>query len=357
MNRRSLLVVVAIAVISVGLAIIGQNRSMPDANTGDLLLPGLLDSLNEVERLVVNRAGSETVATLIKDGAGWTVAEKGGYAADVTKIRQALVALAEARILEEKTSDANFYSRLGVEAIDVETASGTAISIDVGGAPSRALILGDAVNNSHRYVRRTDEARSFLIDRNPEIPRNTAQWLIPDIVDVRGARVQRVTITHPDGEQLSISKATPGEANFSVPALPEGRELLYPGVANLIGNGLRELKLDDVARDEATEAEEPVTVTEFYTFDGLVVTLTGRMGDGGKNWLTIAARFDSEQAAEFASVSGGELAAAGGDRQSIDPRNEAEAINATVAGWRYSIPAHQFEQLTRRTSELLRPPE
>lgn len=356
MNRRSLSIVVVIAAVCVGLAIIGQNRSALDTNTGAMLLPGLMNSLNDVERIVVSRAGSETVATLTRNDTGWAVVEKDGYPADVSKIRSALVALAEARILEEKTADEAFYSRLGVESIDLESASGTAITIDATGAPSRVLILGDTVNDSHRYARRGDEPRSFLIDRNPEIFRSATQWLIPDIVDVRGTRVQRVTITHPDDERLVISKASPDQANFAVADVPEGRELLYPGVANLIGNGLRELQLDDVAKDEPTAAD-PV-VAEFHTFDGLVVTMSGRTGADGKSWLTFAARFDSQQAVEFASapVEDDPAATDNGDPRP-DPRADAQAINARVAGWRYSIPAHQFEQLTRRQADLLRPPD
>jgi hypothetical protein len=359
MNRRSLLVVAAIAVVAVLLAIVGRRQSTPETDAGALLLAGLTESLNDVERVVISKAQGEIVATLVRGSAGWSVAEKDDYSADVVKIRQALVALGEARIVEEKTADPAFYDRLGVESVELRTASGTAVAIDAAEAEFPVLILGDEANSGSRYARRADEARSFLVDRNPDVPRSTAQWLIPDIVDVRGTRVQSVTIAHADGERLAISKGDETEANFSVADIPEGRELSYPGVANVIGNALRELKLDDVAGVAGT-AGEPAVVTELSTFDGLVVTMTGTM-IGDEAWVTFAASAAPQPAVETvpaeAQVEAEAQDAAASAAEPPDPAAEAEAINARVGGWRYRIPEYQYDQLTRRLADLLRAPD
>ena len=251
MNRRSVLIIAAIAIVAVLLAVLGRDRSTSRSPQGAELLPGLTAALNDIEQVEISKAGNETVATLRRGADGWSVDEKDGYPADIAKIRQALVALGKARIVEEKTADPEFYSRLGVEPIDLDTASGVAVAIDPANAKFPVIILGEVSGTSGRFVRRADEAQSFLIDENPDVPRNTAQWLVPDIVDVRGARIEHVTIEHADGERIEISKADPEQANFTVESIPEGRELLYPGVANVIGNALRELKLDDVARDDS----------------------------------------------------------------------------------------------------------
>jgi hypothetical protein len=350
MNARSLLVVAAVAVVSIVLAIVGQRQSTDETTAGSLLLPGLTESLNDVARVVVTGAGAKTVATLVRTETGWSVAEKDGYPADIAKIRQTLVSLGEARLVEEKTSNPAFHARLGVEAIEAVTAGGVAIAIE---APANfpVLILGDEPNSASRYVRRATEETSFLIDRNPDVPRTAVQWLVPDIMDVRGARLQNVTIAHQDGERLVISKASADESNFAVADVPEGRELLYPGAANVIGNALRELKLDDVAR-EGTDATEPAAVTEFRTFDGLVVTVTGTPHEDA-TWLTFAARTDPELTATLPPSP----EAAADAAEAPDVSAEAASINARVAGWRYRIPAHQYDQLTRRLADLLKAPE
>jgi hypothetical protein len=368
MTRRAALIVAGLAVLAIALAYVGQRQSIPQTETGALLLPGLAEALNAIERVTITGARAETIATLVREDTGWSVAEKAGYAADIAKIRQALVALSEARIVEEKTSNPAFHARLGVEAIEGETATGVAVAI---AAPTAfpVLILGDAPNSAGRYARRAEEQASFLIDRNPEVPTSTTQWLATEIVDVPSASVASVTITHSDGEVITISKADAGQTNFTVTGIPEGRELSYPTVANVIGNALRELKLDDVA---PAEPPLPTTITEFRTFDSLVVTAASTP-DGENHWLTFSARV--EQPGETPAVTGAapepaespeEPAVGGPDAvaseapgaaSALDPRARADAINARVAGWRYRVPEYQHGQLTRRWTDLLKAPE
>jgi phage baseplate assembly protein gpV len=367
MTRRAALIVAGLAVIAIVLALVGQRQNRPDTFTGTLLVPGLAEALNDIERVTVTGARAETIATLVRGEAGWSVVEKAGYAADLAKIRQALVGLSEARIVEEKTSNPDFHARLGVEAVEAEGATGVAIAIE---APTEfpVLILGDEPNSASRYARRAAEQASFLIDRNPEIPSTTTQWLETEIVDVPSASVESVTIKHSDGDEIAISKASAAESNFTVAGIPEGRELSYPTVANVIGNALRELKLDDVA--PAVDAAVPSVVTEFRTFDGLVVTVTSTL-DGEMPWLAFAARAetsvspgaaDAEEpgaAADEASEAATESApgAAPSDTAAPDPVAAAEAINARDGGWRYRIPEYQHGQLTRRWADLLKAAE
>jgi hypothetical protein len=372
MTRRATLIVAGLALIAIVLALVGQRQNRPDTSTGTLLMPGLAESLNDIERVTVTGARAETIATLVRGAVGWSVAEKAGYAADLAKIRQALVSLSEARIVEEKTSNPALHARLGVEAIEAEGATGVAIAIE---APTEfpILILGDAPNSASRYVRRSAEQESFLIDRNPEIPSTTAQWLAAEIVDVPSTSVQSVTIKHTDGDEIALSKASADETNFTVAGIPEGRELSYPTVANVIGNALRELKLDDVA--PATNGAVPSTVTEFMTFDGLVVTVTSTL-DGDVPWLTFVARAETSVAPAPADAAAapepGEAAASDepsdaatesapgavpSDAAAPGPETAAEAINARVGGWRYRIPEYQHGQLTRRWADLLKAPE
>lgn len=370
MSRRSVLVVAVIAVVAVLLAVVGRDRPSSPSTTDAELVPGLMAALNDVEQVTITTAGPETVATLDREADGWAVAEKDDYPADIAKLRQALLALAQARIVEEKTADPKFYSRLGVDSMSSDTAAGVAVAIDPGTGRFPTVILGEASGTSGRFVRRADEARSYLIDKNPDIPQTAAQWVVPDIIDVRGARVERVTIEHADGERVEIWKTDPDQSNFTVESVPEGRELSYPGVANVIGNALRELKLEDVARTDAAgnAGATPDAVTEFRTFDGLVVTVTGtKRGDEG--WITLvasaepggagSAEADDEAATvpEAGDASADDASAtteAGDARPAADPAGEAAAINARVGGWRYRIAAHQYDQITRRLSDLLK---
>lgn len=366
MNKRALVILAALAAVFVVLALVGQNRAPSPSLSGSALLPGLDAALNDIDEITLVRAGNETIASIRRSGQGWTVLEKGGYPADIARIRDALLALSEARIVEEKTANLDFYDRLGVEAVESESSAGTAVTIRHGEEAFPTVILGEVEGTSQRYARRADEARSLLIDRDPELPRSAPQWLQTGILDLGSDRVREVAIEHADGETVRIYKDEAGQTNYSVDAMPEGRELQYAGIANVTGNVLRDLALEDVER-AADDASEPSVTTRFRTFDGLLVTARG-YERGDENWLEFEASVDREPAAEqgvesapgdaaetadalVEATDGGESAVP--DNAGADSAAEAMAINATVAGWRYRIPSYKYEQMTRRMEDLL----
>ena len=379
MSRNALIALAVALVVLGGLAFLGQRERSTAPTAGGPILPGLQAALNDVEQIKVTKAGGETVATIEKHADGWTVAEKGGYAADVTKLRQNLRALGEAKILETKTANPAFYDKLGVQDIAGDKATGLAVAISVPGKDFGTLILGDAKGSKQRYARRANDAQSYLIDRDPSFPKTAAQWLDPVILDVRGNRVREVTIKHPDGEVVTISKLNPDEMNFDVALIPRGRELLYPGVANVIGNALRELNLEDVEKADGTMPDKPVQV-EFRTFDGLIVRAIGaKRGDDA--WVSFTASVDADQVAKNQAAAKASTPAATGGADSAktdaakagdkaapsdgaakpaeaapaDPTAEAQRINAHVMAWRYKLATFQYDQMTRRMADLLKP--
>lgn len=355
MSKRTVAILAAALVVLFALVMVGQRSgTSPAAGTGAALVPDLTAALGDIERVTVVKANGETVATLEKRPESWVVADKNGYRADAAKLRQALTALAEARILELKTANAELYGRLGVEDVTAADAAGISIALTAPGRELPAIILGNAEGSRYRYARRAGEAQSFLVDRNPDVPRAAAQWVESQIVDVRGERVREVTITHADGEVVRISKASSELANFDVAGVPEGRELSYPGVANVVGNALRELNLEDV-EPAASAAPEQTAVVEYRTFDGLVVRVTGFERDD-ESWIALEASVDEAQAAAAQTPPAPAADGAPAATPAADPSAEAARINARVGGWRYKIASFQYDQMTRRMADLLKPP-
>ncbi len=364
MSRRNVLILLATVVVLVALVLFGQRSG--NRGSGKLFAPSLEAALNDIERVTITKANNETVVALERKPGGWVATNKSGYPADVGKLRQGLRALAEAKILEQKTANPDLYSHLGVEDISGDKAAGIAIALTANGTELPVLILGNPDGSKHRYVRRAGETQSYLIDKNPEFARGVGQWLDAQIADVRGDRIAQVTITQPDGPVVRISKPNKDAANFDVADVPKGRELLYPGVANVIGTSLRELNLEDVEPAAASPPAKP-TVVEFHTFDGLVVRVEGeRRGDA--SWIGLMASVDAAQATRAAAATTPAPPAQGAGAPADepkpvappvaapDPAAEAERINAKVGPWRYKIATFQYDQMTRRLTDLLKPP-
>src|SRR5690606_37897630 len=243
----------------------------PQTQVDALFLPELQAALDDVDRIEVVGAGDDTVATLERRPESWVVAEKAGYPADIAKIRGALLALSEARIVEQKTANPTYYDRLGVEPVESEDASGIQLTAYAGDTVRASVVVGTSDAANLQYVRQRDADTSYLVDREIDLPRDAIGWIDPAILDVASDRIASVTIEHPDGEVVRISKEDREQTNFTVENVPDGRELSYPGVANVLANTLRDLRLDDVAPADGDPAAD-VTRTTFRTFDGLIVT-------------------------------------------------------------------------------------
>lgn len=344
MSNRAVAVLVGVAVVLVLLAFFG-NRGPDSAGTeaGRLFLPGLEATLNDTERVTLTKAGNEIVATLQRVDDGWVVAERDNYPADFEKIRASLRTLAEAEILEAKTSNSQRYDRLGVEDVESATAGGVAVTLHGAGDPV-TIVVGNA-DGDYRYVRRAADATSYLIDRDPEIGTTTADWLDTEIVNISGDRIREVTVSHPDGENVRVTKAEPNQANFSVEAVPEDRELLYESVANVMGNVLESLRMEDVARGGGGEDG---TRVEFRTFDGLVIAVSAFQRDD-ESWVSFQASHDPSGQPPQPADSQNEPEEQG----AADVEREAADINRRLGGWQYKIPTFKYEQMTRRMDDLL----
>ena len=337
MTPRTVTVLAAALVVLGAVALLAQYDPQPPAPGGGLLLPDLGEDLDRISQVSVVGAGSEPVATLVRGADGsWSVAEKDGYAADMEKVRQTLISLAEARIVEPKTANPDFYDRLGVE--DVEDAAAGGVAVMLAGADTPVnVIVGNTEGASQVYIRGADQAQSFLVDRNPDVGNETTDWLTTEILAIPGTRVARVAVTHPDGEVVTVSKADSEQSNFDVEEIPPGREVQYASVANVMGNVLSNLNLQDVEPRSATD--EPVTVTEFVTFDGLVITAESVERED-EPWIAFRAEYRAP--AEESEADGADVAA------------EALDLDQRLSPWRFRIASYQFDQMTRRLDDLLR---
>lgn len=340
MNRRTLVVLVAaLAFLAVVAAIVLRGAQTGNRDQG-LLVPGLKEQLNGIQRIVVLGPGNAPIATLERGAKNWTVVERSNYAADVGRIRRNLLALAEARIVEEKTSNPEFYDRLGVQDVSAATAKGMLLTLTSGEKPVSVIIgLAPSGSTTQTYARRAGEPMSWLVTGQFDLGKTGGEWLDRSITDIPAGRIQSVTITHPGLTPLRIlrkpqaekSAAIEGMVEFDVADVPTARELSYPGIANGVAGVLAELQLDDAQTREVlgTDPGKPV-VARFVTTDGLVVeTSAWRLPDGTR--FTFIASGDGDAA------------------------KEAAAINARLGGWVYTLPSYKAEQLTRRLQELLAP--
>jgi hypothetical protein len=337
MSSRSvkILAIVVIVLFGVLYALNTTDRGPLPPTDNDLIVPGLKDRLNEIDSVSITSADARI--SIVKDGDAWVAPEKDGYPAQVATLRQVLLAIADARKIEAKTSNPELYDRLGVQHPGEVGGSGTLVSAS-GGDFAFALILGDVAQGDYRYARQPDETGSWLIDKNPPVPDELNEWLLPGIINLDASRVQSVIIRHADDETIEIRKESADATAFDVEGIPPGRELSYPTIANGIAGALANLTLDDVM--PVPEAGmNALTTTTFTTFDGLqVIVNTGSFDE--QTWMS----FEASAVNALSTV----------DASQADAEDEAATINARTGGWLYRVAEYKSDQIGRRWEDLLK---
>lgn len=169
MNKRSFKI---LATVSIALMLILFALQLDDddlSTSGDLLIPELKSAINDINSVIVTRPGDDSTTIIEKREDKWVIASRNDYSADVGKLRELLLALADARIVERKTSNPDLHDQLGLRDPEIEGSKGTRLEL-TGADFTYKLIVGNAAQGGFRYVRIDEDPQSWLIDRNPVIP-------------------------------------------------------------------------------------------------------------------------------------------------------------------------------------------
>lgn len=373
MNTKSILVAALLAVVLVIAGFIA-NRSAESAGAapetaGDPMLPELYDQLNDVVMITVRTTDAEL--NFAQQGDDWVFVEREGYPIQPDNVRAALVAMAELKLVEAKTTNASKFEQLGVQPVGgapaAEYQSKEITLQNAAGETLAALLIGKPRSGGSGrtfYARQPSSSQSWLVEgKQPSLPQTGDEWLDKKVVEINRTEVKAARITHADGEVLTVSKAS-ADANFKPHDIPEGRELTYDAVAGTVSGALQFVNFEDVQRAEAFEEPgTPISVTEVWTNDGMRVTAELWEIDGAP-FARFAAAYDLEGAPEQVPL--GPLAmeeepGPGQAKVEVTPRPrdaveaEVAALNARVSKWVYKLPTYTKSNLTKRMDALLKP--
>jgi Domain of unknown function (DUF4340) len=290
--------VLALAVVA-GALFVSSQRQMPRATlVGERVVPGLAESVNEVNEIRIAR-GDGTVTTLRREDSGeWQVQER-RYRADVAKLRRLLLDSAALAVVEEKTREAANYAALGVDEPDHPSATGTLLEIK-GAQQSVRLIVGRNSGMKSSFVRLSGSQGSALATPQLVLDAQPSAWLDHQLFDLPPERVKSVT-------------RTPVLAAAKNPALAPPD----PAFAAFAFDDLR-----SVAVAAPPGAAPPQLDIE--TKDGMVVTLSGER-DQDKRYIAVTAR----------ALEGAEPKV----------HREASELAARAAGVQFELPVYRYDSL------------
>jgi hypothetical protein len=404
MNTKTLYALIGAALLALVTAFFINSSKKPQSDTAaqaQRVLPELHGHVNDVSTITLTGADNKVLVTLKRAADGWTVAEKANYPADMAKIREFLLKLDQATLIEQKTSNEKRYAELGVDDVSGKDAKGVLVDI-AGLTQPLKLLIGNfnGAGGGGTFVRRAGDPQSWLANGNLTVAKNIADWEKRDLTDIASTRLKAVTLTNPEGKTLKVYKDQRGDANFKVADVPAGREVSSEFAANSLGSVLSNLRADDAFPAKDVVPPEKVHKAQYAAFDGLVLDVTGWDKDG-KDYAQFVARLDATTAnadidkeqvkaradydaavvaagkkvADEKSTTGKEADAnaaaatevpkplavsdAAKDRQDkLDALNkEIEALNKTFAGWTFAMPSYKFADMSKSMDDMLKPLE
>lgn len=342
MNNKTLAILALISGALIVAAVVTQQQ--PDngtqASEESYLFPALSADLEAASKLEMYRSSSEQPAlSFSKQGDQWIV-DSIGYPMNFEMIRSLLRTLAQAKLNEKMTANPAHYHRLGVRDVsDPESVARVLRISDQAGNSLGGLVMGITVargGSPNTYVRREGEAQSWLIGGVVEMTPEPEKWLDVEITDIPVADIKQAEVVNADGEYLKVSKETPEQVVFTIEGLPEGEELIYPGVASSVAEALSNFDLENVQ-----------TANSFTFTDGAIVRGEYQLFNG----IVISVRSERRETNYYAQL----LVEYSGDDPAV--AKQASSLQARVDGWVYKILPHKFKMLSKRMRDLLAEPE
>ena len=349
MTPRFLSTLAAASLIAVAAAgyVVSQESGFQTATVNSKVFPDLRDKLNDVTQLKMVNANRQM--TLLRKDNTWSMVESDGYPAEVKNIQKVLIGLSDLVYAEAKTKKPELYEKLDLREPTIKQSRGRWVSVL--GADGELLvdvILGKTRYNMPGttrdgiYFRFPGADQAWLAIGQLEASKLPSDWLKTRIVNIAEKKIKIATFRHPDGETLTVQKASENDQEFELLDLPADKKLKYKTDPKNMATVLDELELDDVRKASHFDFSDTKTIkASFQTFDGLTVNVQII------ELKEPAAEEDEEdESVYWAQVS----AQADGNGEAAQTAKE---ISDHTQGWAFKLPAFKASRMNKRLKDIL----
>ncbi len=388
MNRRQFtgLVAAAVLVLAGALYLSSRRNAQPDLH-GAALLPSLPGELATVSAVSLRRGKATPTVTLHSQGGHWTVAERGDYPADVTKLRKLLLALGDARIVEEKTSNPASFPAIGVEDPKLPGATGAEVSVTAQDG-THTVIVGKPVGEGN-FVRRGGENTSYSVEPGISFETEPRFWIDSHLPEIAAATIQSIAVKPADGPGYTIHKEAGAKTGAALKdAVAGGKDAAAGGKdggaksttsatapKDAVAGGKDAAAGGNAAAAGGTDAgagAKDAAAPEVFTLDGVPAGRKAAEAEvlapspttfGGLTADDVAPAseidFSKASVATLSQADGNVITVTGaavGDKHWIELQASKDtAFNAKTAGHAFEIAGYRFDAIFRPLEQLLVP--
>ena len=354
MRAKPFSILAIVTIVSVAIAawsVFERNQATASRPPPGGLFPRLIDQVNQIEHIDVQTPKLSFSINRTEAGQ-WQVKERNGYPVKFETIKQAVVGIANTRLLETKTAKPDLHDRLFLKS-PKEGGRGTIITLgDGSGKTIAAIIVGKTKSSPTKsedgihYVRRLDEDQSYLASGRIEVWETIDRWLDNTMPTINRKRVRAATTIQPDGSRAGVSRHDPEDRDFKIIDIPKGMKPLHDTAGNALGSALGFLGFEDVrpaSKVDFTGANKAI----FKTFDGVSIELTIKKEED-HYWLQIITGFDAADV----MLDGLTPEKIKKMKNIEDAKGEVTKFNKRFSAWAYRIPEYKAKDFMTGAEQL-----
>ncbi|MDZ7840601.1 MAG: DUF4340 domain-containing protein [Gammaproteobacteria bacterium] len=291
-------VLVGVTIAMVAAAVMVHRSPDDSMSSHGLHVPDLAHRADAVHTVLIRTADAEL--RLERTDEGWVARSKTGYPADAERIRQLVLGVSQLERLERKTANPDRLGRLDLRDIDVAGSRAVRVSLLTADGTTLADVLVGKTHDfqqearSRYFVRDAGDSQSWLVEGwLPPVLEELSSWLERRLMPGIGeSALASVTVTHTDGETVTIRREGGEVKDFRLSGLSGGETIDSQYKVNAIAETLRRLSLKDV-RDAGAALGETIARIEAVTFNG--VRIIARIGTGEPDYpVGLEARYEGE---------------------------------------------------------------
>ena len=376
-NNKSIIILAAIALVAVIATLLSGGEEHQIEKSGSKVFPKLMNRINDITYIKVQRSDQSLTLNLVDNS--WRLQEKNNFPANINKVRELAIGMANFTYVEPKTSKAENYAKLGVQDPSQPHAGSTQVSL---GASEKDLLADIILGNSKPakadssqsdiYMRLPGQAQSWLIMGMVSPQWQASQWLQTELLKLKPARVKSIKVNHENGEEVYIYREHSSERNYTLSGRKASEKLKSDFELNNIASSFATLVLDDVfSNSDKKPGEKPTFAARLTTFDGLEIELTSykQAGEEELYLSTLKASFNetvyTESKEKAAQLRASADTAADDENKAKKPapsidmntlddvRAEADRLNQSWQGWVYQLPAFRNKNIGKLKKDLL----
>ena len=325
---------------------------------GGVVFPDVARRHADIATIEVARANGSF--TLERKESQWLNMGLGGYPATTSRVERLVQGLGDLRYVEPKTARAHLYGALEVENV-APGAKSTRITlmsksnerladIVVGKVKERLPNTnGRAVDGPGVYVRVSASDRAWLVEGALDVRADATGWSDNAVMDVSAASLTSLTITHLDGETVTLYRERPDDRKLTLKNVPAGMKVTQQHQIDYMSGLLRDMAFNSARSVDAMyESTRPVFEVVAQTKEHLVVTLSvQKIANDGTAWARVQAKAQAKAQVEVQARTTDDA------QVTAEAKKVAARITSRFDGWTLNFPRTVVDKLKIRTNDIV----